>query len=141
MPTFTTETGSATVEFTVLATVLLIPTIYLLVFIGYVQSGGYASVALADQTARIIASAPDDNTADYRTQQAITLTAQDFGFDPQRVTLSTRCSNDPCQTPGTMISTDITISVGLPFIPNLLGVQTSLVELNASSHLKVGEFE
>ncbi|WP_136089604.1 TadE/TadG family type IV pilus assembly protein [Auritidibacter ignavus] len=135
------DEGSATVEFTVLAAVLLVPVIYFLVLIAQIQSAGYATVAAADQGVRMLAQAPDDEQGEQRARASIERTVEDYGIDPDQITVSIHCSPDSCTAPGSLAQIEISTSVGLPLVPSILGNPTSVATLNSVADYQVGEFE
>lgn len=136
-----TDDGSATVEFIFLSVLLLIPVIYLLLVVSAVQSASYATAAIADQSARLAATAPNAETAHARTNSSAQLIASDYGLNPEQVDLTLNCTNTPCSTPGTSITATVEVTVGLPLVPTFLGTPTSVVNLSSQAHHYVGEFE
>ena len=123
------DSGSALIEFVVLAAVMLIPAMYLIVTLGAVQSAVFAADGLARDIARIHAThAPGQ--AQQRQEQLIGLTQHSYGLSTTP-RVDVRCSSDPCATPGGTI--DATVSIPVP-IPGLgpLGGPEGPVEI--SSH-------
>ena len=53
------ERGAATVEFLGLTLVLLIPVVYLMIYVSQVQAAAFASVAAADQAVKAVVAEAD----------------------------------------------------------------------------------
>ena len=57
------ERGAATVEFLGLTLVLLIPVVYLMIYVSQVQAAAFASVAAADQAVKAVVAEADHPSA------------------------------------------------------------------------------
>jgi hypothetical protein len=79
------ERGSAVVEFLSLGSLLLVPVVYFIVGIGQVQAGSFAVVSAADHGAKVFAAAATPAEGRDRTEQAVLVSARDFGFDGGRL--------------------------------------------------------
>lgn len=135
------DSGSATVEFTVLAVVLLIPVLYFMILAGQIQAAGYASLAAADQAAAALKNASDEDTGRTRAAHAIEITAADYGFDMANVDLALDCSPASCDASGSVVSATIEIRVDLPLLPSVLGNETTVARVSSSAFERIGEFE
>lgn len=135
------DEGSATVEFIGLSIILLIPAIYLLVTISQLQAAGYAAVAASDQAAKTIAFTADHTQAQSAAINTVHLTAENYRLDPATTDTTIKCSNTPCDTPGTQITVNVSIHVPLPLIPTFLGNQTRIATMEADGYHIIGEFE
>lgn len=134
------EDGSATVEFILLATVLLIPVIYFLVLTSQVQAAAYASVAAADQAAKSAVSAPDEAQAAARAQQVVDLTLADYGHTAAGHQVRISCSASPCLDPGSAVTVAVDIRVPVPLLPQALGWDTTAATVSSSSLQLVPRF-
>lgn len=135
------DNGSATVEFIALSVILLIPALYLLVTISQLQAAGYASVAASDQAAKTIAYTDTDAQAESRAIRTVHLTAENYQLNPATTDTTIHCTNNPCSTPGTQITVNVSIDVPLPLIPTFLGNQTRIATMDATGYHVIGEFE
>lgn len=135
------DSGSATVEFTVLAVVLLIPVLYFMILAGQIQAASYAALAAADQAAAAMKSAPDEVAGRQRAGQALQTTVADYGFDTSDVNLSLECASGSCSEPGSVVSATVEIRVDLPLVPNVLRNETTVARVSSSAHQRIGEFE
>ncbi|HIY86594.1 MAG TPA: hypothetical protein H9822_09135 [Candidatus Yaniella excrementavium] len=135
------DNGSATVEFIALSVILLIPALYLLVTISQLQAAGYASVAASDQAAKTIAYTDTDAQAESRAIRTVHLTAVNYQLNPATTDTTIHCTNNPCSTPGTQITVNVSIDVPLPLIPTFLGNQTRIATMDATGYHVIGEFE
>ena len=134
------EEGSATVEFILLATLLLIPVIYFLMLTSQIQSAAYAAVAVADQAATAMVSSPDPGTAEARRQAVVALTLQDYGLAAQTATSSVSCTSSPCLEPGSSVTVRVDIRVPVPLIPAGLGWETAAATVSSSAVQPVPRF-
>ncbi len=108
--------GSAVVEFVVLATVLLVPLVYLVLFLGRLQAGSYAVTTAARDAGRAYVTAPEEAEAAARAQAAARIAFADEGYD--RIgDLAVTCAASPCLTPGAAVSVVARVDVPLPLIP------------------------
>src|SRR5512133_3401502 len=73
------EQGSAVVEFTFLALLLMVPLVYFVITVGQIQGGSFAVVGAADQAAKVYVAQPDASTAQAAAEQAVALALSDFG--------------------------------------------------------------
>ena len=134
------EEGSATVEFVLLAALLLIPVIYFLMLTSQIQSAASASVAAADQAAKAMAGAPDASSAAGRADQVVALTLGDYGLDPSVAQSSLSCSTSPCLEPGSSVSVEVAIRVPVPLLPQGLGWDAAVATVTSSSQQPVPRF-
>lgn len=134
------DEGSATVEFVLLATLLMIPVIYFLMLTSQIQSAAYASVAAADQAAHAMVTATDPSSAAGRADAVIALTLGDYGLDPSVAHSEVRCSAEPCLKPGTSVSVEVAIRVPVPLLPQGLGWDAAAATVTSSSQQPVPRF-
>lgn len=132
------EQGSAVVEFTFLALLLMVPLVYFVITVGQLQGGSFAVVGAADQAAKVFVAQPDSSTSQAAAEQAVALALSDFGHQPDRATVTTACSPADCQAAGTAVTVTVSLSVPLPFVPFAEGL--SATEVQASSTQLVGRY-
>lgn len=104
------------VEFIVLAVVLLIPLVYLVMFMGRLQAGTYAVSAASREAGRAYVTSPAAADAEGRARAAASLAFDDQGFGSTG-TLSVDCDGSPCLRPEGRVSTTARVVVPLPLIP------------------------
>lgn len=132
------EQGSAVVEFTFLALLLMVPLVYFVITVGQIQGGSFAVVGAADQAAKVYVAQPDSSTAQAAAEQAVALALSDFGHQADRARMATTCNPADCQAAGTTVTVTVSLSVPLPFIPFADGL--SATEVEASSTQLVGRY-
>jgi Flp pilus assembly protein TadG len=133
------EQGSAVVEFTFLALLLMVPLVYFVITVGQVQGGSFAVVGAADQAAKVYVAQPDPSTAQAAAEQAVSIALADFGHQPDQASISTTCEPADCQAPGTAVTVTVSLAVPLPFVP-FNGFRLAASEVQASSTQLVGRF-
>src|SRR4051812_19112807 len=124
------ERGSAVVEFLFLGSLLLVPVVYFIVGIGQVQAGSFAVVSAADHGAKVFAAAATPEEGRDRTEQAVLVSARDFGFDGGQLSVDVSCSAGPCLEPGSAVTVDVSLDVPLPF---LAGLDLSAVQVSSTA--------
>lgn len=134
------ERGSAVVEFTFLALLMMVPLVYFIITVGQIQGGSFAVVGAADQAAKVYVAQPDASTAQAAAEQAAALALADFGHRPEQAQVAISCSPADCQAPGTAVTTTVSLTVPLPFIPFGDGLRLSATEVEASATQLVGRF-
>lgn len=128
------ECGSATVEFTVLTVVLLIPVAYLFMTLLSIQHAAFAAASAARQGARIVAEARVENAARMHVAAIGELTAHELGLDANAVSMQLECEATPCLSGGERIVVQTTIDMPLPLIPVMFApALPTHVSLNATS--------
>ena len=134
------EQGSAVVEFTFLALLLMVPLVYFVITVGQIQGGSFAVVGAADQAAKVYVAQPDGTTAQAAAEQAVAVALADFGHRPEEATVATSCNPADCQAAGTAVTVTVTLAVPLPFVPFNDGFRLAASEVQASSTQLVGRF-
>lgn len=112
------DEGSATVEFIALSVVVLIPLVYLMIFVSQVQASAYAAVAAADQAAKVVVSGTE-GASSAQAHQTVLLTLKDYGITRDLYDLEVDCSVDDCMSldPGEVVSVRLEVEVPLPLVP------------------------
>ena len=134
------ERGSAVVEFTFLALLLMVPLVYFIMTMSQVQGGSFAVVGAADQAAKVYVAQPDPSTAQAAAEQAVSIALADFGHEPGKASVATACSPSDCQAAGTAVTVTVRLSVALPFLPFYDEFRLNATEVEASSTQLVGRF-
>jgi hypothetical protein len=134
------EEGSATVEFVLLAALLLVPVVYFLLLTSQIQSAAYASVAAADQAAKAVVTAPEGSSGVGRADAVVALTLEDYGVGAGQARSTVSCSATPCREPGSSVSVEVSIRVPVPLLPQGLGWDATVATVSSSSQQPVPRF-
>ena len=132
------ERGSAVVEFTFLALLLMVPLVYFVITVGQIQGGSFAVVGAADQAAKVYIAQPDAGTAQAAAERAVFLALSDFGHEPGRANMTTSCEPADCNAAGSAVTVTVSLNVPLPFLPFADGL--SAAEVQASATQLVGRY-
>lgn len=134
------QEGSAVVEFIFLAVLLMVPVVYLILTVGQVQGGAYAVVGASDQAAKVFVLHSDPAQAQQAAEQAVHMTVDDMGFDPENAQLTISCDGG-CFTPGSTVRASVTLRVELPVVGAVPGVNATAATVDSTSTQKVGRFK
>ncbi|HLP23891.1 MAG TPA: TadE family protein [Microbacteriaceae bacterium] len=115
------DRGSAAVEFVTLATLLLVPLVYLIIALGSIQAGALASEGAARQAARVWALQSPE-LRDAAAARAVAQALNDFGFTPEHSTWHVDCP-EPCAPGRGIVTVRVEVSVPLPLVPPVLDLQ------------------
>ena len=137
------ERGSALVEFTWLAVILIVPLVWIVVSVFEVQRGAFATSAAARAAGRAYALAPDDATGVERANAAARQVLADQGADGQQARVRVSCETP---TPGTchvgtaVVTVVVESSVSLPMSPQVLGREAASFALSATHRVPMGQY-
>lgn len=134
------ERGSAVVEFTFLALLLMIPLVYFIITMSQIQSGSFAVVGAADQGAKVYIAQPDAATAQAAAERAVAIALADFGHAAEAARMETSCDPADCQAAGSTVTVTVSLTVPLPFLPFSDDFGLSASEVEASSTQIVGRY-
>lgn len=134
------ERGSAVVEFTFLALLLMVPLVYFIITMSQIQGGSFAVVGAADQATKVYITQPDPATAQAAAEQAVAIALADFGYQPEGARVATSCNPANCQAAGSTVTVTVSLTVPLPFLPFNEDFRLSASEVEASSTQLVGRF-
>ncbi len=136
------EEGTAVVEATWLALLLLVPLVYVLLAVFDVQRASYGVSGAARAAARAYSLAPDEGSAAGRAHAAAAVALRDQRLDPDEVDLVVSCRPAPenCLSPGSLIRVELRHSVRLPLAPAALGGQAPSFRVAASSTVAYGTY-
>ncbi|MGW8481541.1 TadE family protein [Microbacterium sp. NPDC055903] len=134
------EEGSAALEFIVVGVILLVPLVYLVLALGMVQEQTLGAEAAARHTARVIGTADDAETATARAEAVLAGIADEYGMDPDALTVSIACTPraDGCPAPGATVIVTVATTAQLPFVPPLFGLdRAASIPIEAEAAQKV----
>ncbi|QNN53555.1 hypothetical protein [Nocardioides mesophilus] len=131
------EAGSALVEVTWLAILLLVPLVYVVVGVFEVQRAAFASTAAARAAGRAFVLAADPAEAQQRARAAAAVAMSDQGVDGGAVVIGCRPA---CLVPGSVVEVQVSYQVPLPFLPDALGRQAPSIRVHAEHTVPYGSF-
>ena len=134
------EQGSAVVEFTFLALLLMVPMVYFIITVSQIQGGSFAVVGAADQAAKVYVAQPDNASALRAAEQAALVALADYGHPASNAQITTSCDPSDCQAAGTAVTVRVSLRVPLPFVPFGDEFTLNASEVEASSTQLVGRF-
>jgi Flp pilus assembly protein TadG len=136
------ERGSALVEFSWLAIILLVPLIWIVMSVFEVQRGAFATSAAARAAGRAYALAPDDATGERRARAAAEQVLADQGTPEQRASVRVDCDapGGDCHAGTSVITVEIRSQVDLPFFPTILGKGAASFSLDATHTVPIGQY-
>lgn len=133
------ESGSALIEVTWLAVLLLVPLVYGVLAVFEVQRAAFGSTAAARAAGRAFVMAPDPGTAQSRARAAAALALTDQQLDPGSGHLRVSC-RPACLTPGSVVEVRTSRQVALPFLPAVLGDQAPSIRVDAEHTVPYGSY-
>lgn len=135
------ESGSALVEVTWLAILLLVPLVYVVLAVFEVQRAAFASTAAARAAGRAYVMAPTLAEAEGRARAAGAVAMSDQGLDGSRTTMVIGCRPaGACLTPGSVVHVAVTTQVPLPLLPPVFGDQQPSIRVAAQHTVPYGTF-
>ncbi len=136
------ETGSALIEFSWLAIILIVPLIWVVISVFEVQQGAFATSAAARAAGRAYALAPDDATGEARAIAAVEQVLADQGTPGQRARVRVTCEapGDNCHVGTAIITVTVDSGVDLPFFPAILGSGAASFSLDATHTVPIGQY-
>lgn len=136
------DRGSALVEFSVLAVLMLVPIVYLTVTLSRLQAGAFAAQGAAREAGRAFVTASDESSARSRADAAAAIAFADQGFeDADLVAIVVRCEQAGCLEPDARVRVDSSVQVVLPGVPRMLGaIVPARIEMTATHVSTVDRF-
>lgn len=136
------ERGSALVEFTWLAILLMVPLLYVVLTVFEVQRAAFGVSSAARAAARSYALAPAEEAAPVRARTAAHLAMADQDLEEASRAIEIRCTPDPenCLAPGSVITVAVAYAVPLPLLPPALGEQRPSVRVEAQHSVPYGTY-
>jgi hypothetical protein len=122
------QCGTALVEVSWLAMLLLVPLLYILLAAFDIQRASYGVSAATRAAGRAFVLAPDVPTGQARAVQAAAVALQDQGLtlDPAALAVTCEPAPDACLQPGSAARVALSVSVPLPLLPDALGGVASI---------------
>lgn len=136
------QRGSAVVEFSWLAILLLVPLMYVMLAVFDVQRASYGATAATRAVGRAFVIGPKDTGEDEaraRAFEAARVAMADQGMELTPEQLSISCE-PACLEPGSTVTVDLDTSVPLPLIPNALGGDRPAVRISSRHTEPYGDF-
>lgn len=136
------ERGSALVELTWLAILLLVPLVWIIISVFEVQRGAFAVSAAARAAGRAYALAPDDATGAARAQAVAEQVLAEQGSPGQQVRVAVSCTSPAgnCHVGTAVITVRVDSSVRLPAAPTILDEEAASFALSASHTVPIGQY-
>lgn len=136
------ERGSALVEFTWLALLVMIPLVYVVIALLTVQRHAFGATEAARAAGRAYVLAPDVATARERALDAasIALGDQHVRLEPDDVEIICRPTPQSCLRPGSSVEVRIHLRVGLPYVPTIYGDPPAAISIDASHRETYGVY-
>lgn len=136
-----TEDGTALVEFTWLAILLMIPLVYIMLTVFDVQRGAFGVTAASRAAARAYSLAESDAQGHARAQTAAAVAMRDQGFDAAPA-IDVSCTTSPaCLLPGSVITVRVTQQVTLPLIPDVLGGGSPSFRVESEHTVPISQYQ
>ncbi len=130
------ERGSATVEFTWLTVMLVVPLIYVVIAVFETQRSAYGVSAASQAAARAFVQS-DPSAADRRARIAADLVLADHGVE--RASVTTRCE-PACFEPGSAVVVVVRSRQRLPLAPDVLGDPIASFTVDATHREPFGRY-
>jgi hypothetical protein len=136
------EEGSALIEVTWLAILLMVPLLYIVLAVFEVQRAAFGVSSAARAGARSFSQAPSEAAAAGRATTAARLAMADQRLEDDRRSLEIRCLPDPtnCLAPGSVVTVTIGYTVPLPLLPPALGPQRPGIRVEAEHSVPYGAY-
>ena len=136
------DRGSALVELSWLAIILLVPLIWVVISVFEVQQGAFATTAAARAAGRAYALAPDDETGEARARAVVRQVLADQGTPGQRARVELSCDapGDSCHVGTAVITVRVDSGVELPFFPAILGKGAASFSVDATHTVPIGQY-
>lgn len=136
------EDGTALIEVSWLAILLLVPMLYIVLTVFEVQRSAFAVSAAARAAGRAYSIAPSEAAAMARARSAAAVALRDQGVEVGRSEVVVTCRPAPnnCLAPGSVIDVDIAYPVVLPLLPSALGGNRPSIRVEAKHSVPYGTF-
>src|SRR5918995_161715 len=137
---FSSDRGSASLEFLTVGVILLVPLVYLVLAVAAIQGGALAVEGAARQAARVAILAGNRAAADTAVDRVVRVTLADYGIKSAAASVAVDCEVD-CAEPGSRVHVSVTARVTLPLVPDFLSLdQIGSVPIEASATQTVSRF-
>lgn len=117
------EAGSALIEFSWLAILLMVPLIYVLVSVFDVQRGAFGVSSASRAAGRALVLAESESEGRRQAKTAAQLAMRDQGIEGGDVSVDISCSlgRGKCLEPGSVVTVVVRSQIKLPLVPSALG--------------------
>ena len=135
------ERGTALIEVTWLAVLLMVPLVYVVLAVYDVQRHAFAATAAARAAGRAFVLAPDvaQGTAHAREAAAVALGDQRVDRGDVQVAIACEPAGE-CLAPGSVVVVDVRTQVRLPLMPSVLGDGAPSIRVDAAHRVPYGTF-
>lgn len=134
------QRGSAVVEFTFLAVLLMVPVVYFVVTIGQLQGGSFAVVGAADQAAKVFVAQSSAVEGRIAAERTVLVALGDYGHTAEQATVDITCDREDCLSSGAAVTVTVRLRVPLPMMPFGDSLPLNAGRLTASATQVVGRF-
>ncbi|WP_159707484.1 hypothetical protein [Arthrobacter sp. 18067] len=135
------QKGSAVVEFTFLAVLLMVPLVYFVVTVGQIQAGSFAVVGAADQAAKVFVTSTDAKGARAAAEGTVLLALKDYGHIANQASIEIACDRTDCLSAGASVTVTVDLDIPLPLMPFADSLHLNAARLSASSTQIVGRYQ
>ncbi|MDX6253237.1 MAG: hypothetical protein QOF10_6597 [Kribbellaceae bacterium] len=136
------QRGSAVVEFSWLALLLMVPLIYVMLGVFDVQRASYGATAAARAAGRafiIVPAGLSEDDARARAFEAARLAMKDQGVELSQDQLRITC-NPTCLEPGSTVTVELNTEMPLPLIPDALGGERPAIHISSVHTEPYGDY-
>lgn len=136
------ERGSAVVEFSWLAILLMVPLVYVMLAVFDVQRASYGATTATRAAGRafiIVPAGLSEDEARARAFEAARVAMEDQGLELSPGQLTITC-NPACLEPGSAVTVRLDTEVRLPLIPDAFGGEPPAIHLSASHTEPYGDY-
>jgi hypothetical protein len=136
------EDGSAVVEVTWLALLLMVPLVYILLSVFDVQRGAFGVAAASRAAGRAYALADTDADGRRQARAAASLALRDQGIEGGDLEVDISCTPEPthCLSPGSVITVLVRTRVALPLAPPVFGGDAPSFRLESVHRVPFGRY-
>ncbi|WP_211754582.1 TadE/TadG family type IV pilus assembly protein [Nocardioides gansuensis] len=135
------ERGTAIVEFSWMAILLMVPLVWVILSVFEVQRGAFAVHAAARAAGRAFVLAPDDAVGIARAQAAAAQTLASQGSPGMTAHVEHHCTTRPnCHLGTSVVTVTVTSSVELPLLPRILDLKHRSFQLSARHSVPFGQY-
>lgn len=122
------QNGSASLEFLVTALVLLVPMLYLMIFLAEFQAKSFAAENITRHSALVLASNENELSSAEVVAEVVSSVSSSFGISAPDFNVSVHCvsSTQNCAAPGELILLRAESVVTPPLLPDWFGLDRAL---------------
>ena len=136
------QRGSALVEFSWLAILVMVPVVWLVLAVFEVQRASFALTSAARSAGRAYALADSDAAGTSAAQAAIRVAFAEQGAPPAvRLRITCRPHPQSCHAASSVVTVHLSASVGLPWLPSSLGLGRPTFALEARHTVPIGRYQ